>query len=67
MTLYYILLSMRPRQWTKNLVVFAGLIFSQNLTDGQEFGDYNGISVVGEKIARAGRLALESGCRHPQR
>ena len=29
--LYYIVLSMRPRQWTKNLVVFAGLIFPQNL------------------------------------
>lgn len=29
----YILLAMRPRQWTKNLVVFAGLIFSRNITD----------------------------------
>ena len=26
-----ILESMRPRQWTKNLFVFAGIIFSQNL------------------------------------
>jgi 4-hydroxybenzoate polyprenyltransferase len=25
---------MRPRQWTKNFVIFAGLIFSQNLTNG---------------------------------
>jgi len=32
--LYYILATMRPRQWTKNLVVFAGLIFSQNLANG---------------------------------
>ena len=31
--LYYILLTMRPRQWTKNLVIFAGLIFSQNVTN----------------------------------
>lgn len=26
-----ILISFRPKQWTKNLVIFAGLIFSQNL------------------------------------
>jgi len=31
--LYYILLTMRPRQWTKNQVIFAGLIFSQNVTN----------------------------------
>jgi 4-hydroxybenzoate polyprenyltransferase len=31
--LYFILQSMRPRQWTKNLVTFAGLIFSKNLTE----------------------------------
>jgi 4-hydroxybenzoate polyprenyltransferase len=31
--LYYIVASMRPHQWTKNLVVFAGLIFSRNFRD----------------------------------
>jgi 4-hydroxybenzoate polyprenyltransferase len=32
--LYFILMSMRPNQWTKNFVVFAALIFSQNLFNG---------------------------------
>lgn len=27
----YLFLAMRPQQWTKNLVVFAGLVFSKNL------------------------------------
>lgn len=31
--IYYIFLGMRPRQWTKNLVVFAGLIFSRNVAN----------------------------------
>ncbi len=32
---FFVLQSMRPGQWTKNLVVFAGLVFSQNLFDRQ--------------------------------
>jgi len=31
--LWYLLVSMRPRQWTKNLVLFAGIVFSRHLFD----------------------------------
>lgn len=29
-TLKAVLISMRPKQWTKNLIIFAGILFSQN-------------------------------------
>lgn len=32
-TLYLLVRAMRPRQWTKNLILFAALIFSKNLFD----------------------------------
>jgi 4-hydroxybenzoate polyprenyltransferase len=31
--LKHVLISMRPKQWTKNLVVFAGIIFAKQLAD----------------------------------
>jgi len=34
-----ILISMRPKQWVKNLIIFAGLIFSQNLGHPQMLTD----------------------------
>jgi 4-hydroxybenzoate polyprenyltransferase len=32
-TIYYILKSLRPRHWTKNLFIFAGIIFSKHFLD----------------------------------
>lgn len=31
--LWYIIVSMRPKQWTKNLVLFAGVVFSKSFFD----------------------------------
>lgn len=31
--LWYVLVSMRPKQWTKNLVLFAGVVFSKRFLD----------------------------------
>src|SRR5260221_1649303 len=35
---FNLLLSLRPGQWTKNLLVFAGLLFGQRLFDRVAFG-----------------------------
>ncbi len=32
------LVSLRPQQWTKNLIIFAGLLFGQRLVDGPALG-----------------------------
>src|SRR5712692_5671130 len=34
-----LLISLRPRQWTKNLLVFAGLLFGRRLTDVSAIAD----------------------------
>ncbi len=32
-TIWYLIVSMRAKQWTKNLVLFAGVVFSKGFTD----------------------------------
>ncbi|MCK4549430.1 MAG: decaprenyl-phosphate phosphoribosyltransferase [Candidatus Krumholzibacteria bacterium] len=31
--IWYLIISMRPKQWTKNLVLFAGIVFSKRFAD----------------------------------
>jgi 4-hydroxybenzoate polyprenyltransferase len=50
--LAYVFVSMRPRQWTKNLVVFAALIFSRNFRD---------LELVGRSVEAFVILCLLSG------
>ncbi len=43
---WYLLKAMRPRQWTKNLLVFAGLVFAQRILDVGALGRAIGAFVV---------------------
>lgn len=36
--LYALLIAMRPRQWTKNLAIFVGIVFAQRLLNPISFG-----------------------------
>lgn len=42
----YLLVSLRPHQWTKNLIVFAGLIFGQRLLDAEAVARSSGAFVI---------------------
>src|SRR6185436_19997474 len=41
-----LLLSLRPKQWTKNIIVFAGLIFGEKLRDPVAFAHALGAFAV---------------------
>jgi 4-hydroxybenzoate polyprenyltransferase len=43
---WYLLKAMRPRQWTKNLLVFAGVVFAQRVLDFGALGRATGAFVV---------------------
>jgi 4-hydroxybenzoate polyprenyltransferase len=47
-----IILSLRPKQWSKNLIIFAGLVFSQNLLN---------INYLGRSVAAFFIFCLLSG------
>jgi 4-hydroxybenzoate polyprenyltransferase len=44
--LWYLFKAMRPRQWTKNLLVFAGIVFAQRMLDFGALGRAVGAFVV---------------------
>jgi 4-hydroxybenzoate polyprenyltransferase len=67
---WYLLKAMRPRQWTKNLLVFAGLVFAQQVLDIGAFGRAIGAFVLFCLLASLIYLIndlgdLESDRQHP--
>ena len=59
-TLRQILIAMRPRQWTKNLLVFAGLIFAQRATDWRAVAEALEAFII--FCALAGAVYLVNDC-----
>lgn len=41
-----LLVSLRPRQWTKNFFIFAALLFSKNIFDGAKLGSVLGAFLI---------------------
>jgi 4-hydroxybenzoate polyprenyltransferase len=67
---WYLLRAMRPRQWTKNLLVFAGLVFAQRVLDvgalGRAVGAFVVFCLLASLIYLINDLSdLESDRQHP--
>ncbi len=67
---WYLLKAMRPRQWTKNLVVFAGLVFAQRALNIGALGRAGGAFIVFCLLSSLVYLVndlgdLESDRQHP--
>ncbi len=67
---WYLLKAMRPRQWTKNLLVFAGLVFAQRVLDvgalGRSVGAFVVFCLLASMIYLINDLGdLESDRQHP--
>jgi len=68
--LWYLFKAMRPRQWTKNLLVFAGVVFAQRVLDVGALGRAAGAFVVFCLLSSLVYLVndlgdLESDRQHP--
>lgn len=55
MSLKYLILGMRPKQWVKNIFVFAGIVFAEHHLFTQGWA-------VGRVLAAFGLFCLVSGC-----
>ncbi|NPV48004.1 MAG: decaprenyl-phosphate phosphoribosyltransferase [Armatimonadetes bacterium] len=64
-TLRQIVIAMRPRQWTKNLLVFAGLIFAQKAADWQAVAE--AVEAFAIFCALAGAVYLVNDCLDVER
>src|SRR6185437_12166712 len=67
---WYLVKAMRPRQWTKNLLVFAGLVFAQRFLDigalGRAVGAFVVFCLLASLIYLINDLSdLESDRQHP--
>ena len=67
---WYLFKAMRPRQWTKNLLVFAGVVFAQRVLNIEALGRAAGAFVVFCLLSSMVYLIndlsdLESDRRHP--
>ncbi len=70
MQLWYLLKEMRPRQWSKNLLIFAGLVFAQRVLDwvalGRAFGAFVVFCLLSSVVYLINDLKdLESDRQHP--
>jgi 4-hydroxybenzoate polyprenyltransferase len=71
-TVTNLVLAMRPRQWTKNLVVFVAVVFSQNLVSPRKvaltLGAFAALCVLtGAGYVLNDLLDLERDRRHPEK
>jgi hypothetical protein len=69
---WHLILSLRPAQWTKNLLVFAGLLFSGQVDEGPQVLDAVLVFISFCAISSAGYLFndlrdVEHDRRHPEK
>lgn len=67
-----LLVSLRPRQWTKNFFIFAALLFSKNIFDGAKVGSVLGAFLIfcimaGSTYLFNDLIDIDKDCLHPEK